>query len=237
MPPPGFLIRLPTTRSHLTGFLLLGKLAIAVIHEDDDIGVGGAGGICHLLDGIQVKCIALQIAAAALDMADLGPGSLLRDEVIVRGKIGLEGSFVVLDAVIHQGTGTFALAVQTNNAFQRVIGTAGSGQQGITGPQQAEEGHCQRMGTALELAAHQRILCTHHLGEDLLQFGAAGIPQAIACGAQHIGRGHLSIRESFQHLELVIVADLLHLLEVGLAELEGLFIQCQNLGFIIEKVV
>jgi len=93
------------------------------------------------------------------------------------------------------------------------------------------------MGTALELAAHQCIFGAHHLGKDLLELGAAGVPQAVAGGTQHIGGGHLGVRKGFQHLELVVVADVLHLLEVGLAELEGFFIQRQNFGFIIEKVI
>ena len=93
------------------------------------------------------------------------------------------------------------------------------------------------MGAALELAAHQCIFGAHHLGKDLLELGAAAVPQAVAGGTQHIGGGHLGVRKCFQHLELVVVADVLHLLEVGLAELEGFFIQRQNFGFIIEKVI
>ena len=93
------------------------------------------------------------------------------------------------------------------------------------------------MGAALELTANKGILRAHHLGKDLLELGAAGVPQAVAGGTQHIGGGHLGVRKCFQHLELVVVADVLHLLEVGLAELEGFFIQCQNFGFIIEKVI
>ena len=46
------------------------------------------------------------------DMAHLGPGGLLCNQVVVRGEVSLEGSFVVLDAVVHQGTGALALAVQ-----------------------------------------------------------------------------------------------------------------------------
>ena len=79
------------------------------------------------------------------------------------------------------------------------------------------------------------ILCAHHLGKDLLQLCAAGIPQAVAGGAQHIGRGHLGIRKGFQHFELVKIADLLHMAEVGLAQLHSLFVQRQNFGFVIEK--
>ena len=92
------------------------------------------------------------------------------------------------------------------------------------------------MGTALELTAHQRILCAHDLCKDLLQLGAAGIPQAVAGGAQHIGGGHLGVRKGFQHLELVEVADLLHVPEIGLAECHGLFVQSQDFGFEIKKM-
>ena len=92
------------------------------------------------------------------------------------------------------------------------------------------------MGAALELAAHEGILCAHHLGKDLLQLCAACIPQAVASGAQHIGGGHLGIRKGFQHLELVVVADLFHVPEVGLAELHGFFIEGQHFGFEIKKM-
>ena len=221
----------------LAGFFLLGELAVAVVHKDDDVGVGGAGGVGHLADGVEVEGVALQVAAAALDVADLRARGFLGDELIVRGKVGLQRGLVVLDAVIHQGSGAFALAIQTDDPFQRVIRTARGGQQGIACPQQTKEGHGQRVGAALELTAHQCIFGAHHLGKDLLELGAAGVPQAVAGGTQHIGGGHLGVRKGFQHLELVVVADVLHLLEVGLAELEGFFIQRQNFGFIIEKVI
>jgi len=161
----------------------------------------------------------------------------LGDQVIIRGEVGFQRSFIVPDAVIHQGAGAPALAVQTDHTFQRIVGTAGGSQQGVPCPQQAEQRHSQRVGAALELAAHEGILCAHHLGKNLLQLCAAGIPQAVAGGAQHIGGGHLGIRKGFQHFELVKIADLLHMAEVGLAQLHSLFVQRQNFGFVIEKVV
>ena len=221
----------------LTGFLRLGELAVAVIHEDDDLRVGGAGGIGDLPDGVEVKGIPLQIAAAALDVADLGPRCLLGDQVIIRGEVGLEGGFVVLVAVVHQGAGALALAVQPDDAFQRIVGAAGGSQQGVSCPQQTEQRHGQRMRAALELAADEGILRPHHLGKDLLQLGAAGIPQAVAGGAQHIGGGHLGIGKGLEHFQLVEIPDLLHLAEIGLAQLHGLFVQRQHLGLIIKKVV
>ena len=223
--------------AHLTGFLRLGELAVAVIHKNNDVRVCGAGGIRNFSDRFQIKGIALQIAAAALDVAHLCTGGLLGDQVIIRGEVGFQRSFIVPDAVIHQGAGALALAVQTDHAFQRIVGTAGGSQQGVPCPQQAEQRHSQRVGAALELAAHEGILCAHHLGKDLLQLCAAGIPQAVAGGAQHIGGGHLGIRKGFQHFELVKIADLLHMAEVGLAQLHSLFVQRQNFGFVIEKVV
>ena len=42
---------------------------------------------------------------------------------------------------------------------------------GIPCPQQTEQCHRQRVGAALELAAHQRILCAHDLRKYLLQLG------------------------------------------------------------------
>ena len=140
-----------------------------------------------------------------------------------------------MDAVVHQGTGALALAVQTDDALQRIVGAAGGGQQGVPCPQQAEQGHRQRMGAALELAAHQCILCAHHLGKDLFQLCAAGVPQAVAGGAQHIGGGHLGVGKGLEHLELVEIADFLHMAEIGLAQLHGLFVQCQHFGFVIKK--
>ena len=220
----------------LAGFFRLGELAIAVVHKDDDLRVGGAGGVGDLPDGGQIERIPLQIAPAALDVADLGPRCLLGDEVIIRGEIRLQRGFVVLHAVIHQSAGALALAVQTDDAFQRIVGAAGGSQQGVPCPQQAEQGHGQRMGAALELAADEGILGPHHFCKDLLQLGAAGIPQAVTGGAQHIGGGHLGVRKGFQHLELVEVADLLHVSEIGLAEFHGLFIQSQGFGFEIKKM-
>ena len=170
-------------------------------------------------------------------MAHLRARGLLGDQLIVRGEVILQRRFVVPNAVVHQGAGALALTVQTDDAFQRVVGTARGGQQGIARPQQAEEGHRQRVGAALELAAHQRILRAHHLGKDLLELGAAAVPQAVAGGAQHIGGGHLGVRKGFQHLELVVIADVLHLLEVGLAKRKGLFVQRQNFGLVIEKLI
>ena len=170
-------------------------------------------------------------------MADLCPRGLLSDQRVIRGEIGLEGGFVVPDAVVHQGAGALALAVQTDHTLQRIVGAAGSSQQGIPCPQQAEQGHRQRMGAALELAAHKGILRAHHLGKDLLELGAAGIPQAIAGGAQHIGGGHLGIGKGLEHFQLVVVPDLLHVVEIGLAELHGFFVQRQDFGFVIKKVV
>ena len=223
--------------THLAGLLRLGELAVAVVHKDDDIRVGGTGGVGNLFDGVQIKGVALQVAAAALDMAHLGPGGLLCNQVVVRGEVSLEGSFVVFDAVVHQGTGALALAVQTDDALQRIVGAAGGGQQGVPCPQQAEQGHRQRMGAALELAAHQCILCAHHLGKDLFQLCAAGVPQAVAGGAQHIGGGHLGVRKGFQHFELVEIPDLLHVAEIRLAELHGLLVKGEDLGLEIKKVV
>ena len=75
------------------------------------------------------------------------------------------------------------------------------------------------------------------LGEDLLELGAAGIPQAIAGGAQHIGGGHLGIGKGLEHFQLVVVPDLLHVVEIGLAEFHGFFVQRQDFGFVIKKVV
>ena len=167
----------------------------------------------------------------------LSPRGFLGNQLIIRGKIGLEGSFVVLYAVVHQGAGALALAIQTNDTLQRIVGTAGGGQQGIPCPQQTKQGHGQSMGAALELAAHKGVFRAHHLGKDLLEFGAAGIPQAIARGAKHIGRRHLGITKSLEHLELVEIPDLLHVAEIGLAELHGLFVQGEHLGFIIKEMV
>ena len=102
----------------LAGFFLLGELAVAVVHKDDDVGVSSAGGVGHLADGVEVEGVALQVAAAALDVADLRARGFLGDELIVRGKVGLQRGLVVLDAVIHQGSGAFALAIQTDDPFQ-----------------------------------------------------------------------------------------------------------------------
>ena len=170
-------------------------------------------------------------------MAHLCAGGFLGDQVIIRGEVGLEGGFVIVYAVVHQGSGTLALAVQTDDALQRIVGAAGGGQQGVPCPQQTEQCHRQRVGAALELAAHQRVLCAHDLRKDLLQLGTAGIPQTVTGGAQHIGGGHLGIGKSLEHLQLVEIPDFLHLAEVGLAQLHGLFVQCQHLGLIIKKVV
>ena len=170
-------------------------------------------------------------------MAHLCAGGFLGDQVIIRGEVGLEGGFVIVYAVVHQGAGTLTLAVQTDDALQRIVRAAGCGQQGVPCPQQTEQCHRQRVGATLELAAHQRILCAHNLCKDLLQLGAAGIPQAVAGGAQHIGGGHLGIRKGLEHFQLVEIPDLLHLAEVGLAQLHGLFVQRQNLGLVIKKVV
>lgn len=168
-------------------------------------------------------------------MAHLCAGGFFGDQVVVRGEVGLEGGFVVVYAVVHQGAGALALAVQTDDALQRIVGTPGSGQQGVPCAKQTKQCHRQRVGTTLELAAHQRILCAHDLRKDLLQFSAAGIPQAVAGGAQHIGGGHLGIRKGLEHLQLVEIPDLLHLAEVGLAQRHGLFVQRQHLGLIIKK--
>ena len=170
-------------------------------------------------------------------MAHLCAGSFLGDQVVVRGEVGLEGGFVIVYTVVHQGAGALSLAVQTDDALQRIVGAAGCGQQGIPCPQQAEQRHRQRVGATLELAAHQRILCAHDLCKDLLQLGTAGIPQAVAGGAQHIGGGHLGIGKGLEHFQLVEIPDLLHLAEVGLAQLHGLFVQRQHLGLVIKKVV
>ena len=170
-------------------------------------------------------------------MAHLCAGGFLGDQVIIRGEVGLEGGFVIVYAVVHQGAGTLAFAVQTDDTLQRIVRAAGCGQQGVPCPQQTEQRHRQRVGAALELAAHQCILCAHDLRKDLLQLGAAGIPQAVARGAQHIGGGHLGIGKGLEHLQLVEIPDLLHLVEVGLAQLHSLFVQRQNLGLVIKEVV
>ena len=170
-------------------------------------------------------------------MAHLCAGGFFGDQVVIRGEVGLEGGFIIVYAVVHQSAGAPALAVQTNDALQRIVGAAGGGQQGVPCPQQTEQRHRQRVGAALELAAHQCILCAHDLRKNLLQLGAAGIPQAVAGGAQHIGGGHLGIGKGLEHLQLVEIPDFLHLAEVGLAQLHGLFVQRQHLGLIIKKVV
>ena len=56
------------------------------------------------------------------------------DQVVIRGEVGLEGGFVIVYAVVHQGTGALALTVQTDDALQRIVGAAGGGQQGIVPP-------------------------------------------------------------------------------------------------------
>ena len=170
-------------------------------------------------------------------MADLGSRSLAGDQRIVRGHIRQQRCLIVQDAIIHQSAGALALAIQTNDPLQGIVGTAGGGQQRVTRTQQAEQRHCQGVGAAHELTAHQRILTAHHLRKDLFQLGTARIPQAIPGSTQHICGGHLGIGKGPQHLELVIVPDLLCMAEIGLAQLHGLLVQGQHLGFKIKKLV
>ena len=63
--------------AHLTGHLRLGELAVAIIHKNNDVPHCGAGGIRNSSYRFQIKGIALQIAAAALDVAHLCTGGLL----------------------------------------------------------------------------------------------------------------------------------------------------------------
>ena len=95
---------------------------------------GFAARIGNFADGSQIKCVALQIAAAALDVAYLCTGGFLGDQVVVRSEVCFKGGFVIVYAVVHQGTGALALAVQTNDALQRIVGAAGGGQQGVPCP-------------------------------------------------------------------------------------------------------
>ena len=106
-------------------------------------------------------------------MADFGPGGRRRDGLVVGGEVGLQGRFLVADAVVGQGALARALAPDADDPFQGVVGAAGGGQQGVPRPQQPEQGHRQGVGAAHELAAHQRVLAAHGLGKDGLQLGPA----------------------------------------------------------------
>ena len=163
-------------------------------------------------------------------MAHLCAGGFLGDQIVVRGEVGLEGSFVVVYAVVHQGAGALALAVQTDDALQRIVGAAGGGQQGIAGAQQTKQGDRQGVGAAHELRAHEGSLSTHAAGEDLLQLITAVVPDAVAAGTPEVPGLDTAIGEGTQHFQLVVVADFLHMAERFTTKFQSFSVQFQHIG-------
>ena len=134
-----------------------------------------------------------------------------RNARIVRGEILFQRYFVILDAVFPKRTAALAGLPDANDPFQRIVGAAGGGQQGVPGAEQSKQRHRQRMGAAHELGTHQRRLGAHAAAEYLLQLVAAVIPDAVAGGAEKVLGGHAAVGEGPQHFQLVIVPDALHM--------------------------
>jgi hypothetical protein len=209
----------------------LGELAIAVIHKDHHIGVGLAGGIGHFLDGIQVKGVALGITAAALDMHHGSGLGVLCNGGIVRRKVRQQGHLIVMDAVFLQRAAALASLANTDHAFQRIIGAAGGGQQGVPCAQQTEQRHCQGVGTTHELRAYQSVLGPHAARKYFLQLIAAIVPHAVTGGAKEMPGFHAAVRKGAQHFQLVIIADLFQVGKLIAAKFQRFAVQFQHLGF------
>ena len=223
-------------RPHRQRFPGLGELAVAVVHEDDCLGVGLAGHLRHLADGFQIKGVALGVATAALDVHHRGGLGLPGDQVVIRHLVGQQRAFVVLHAVFPQRAAALAGLPDADDPLQRVVGAAGGRQQRVAGAQQAEQCHRQRVGAAHELGPHQSGLGAHAAGKHLLQLVAAVIPDAVAAGTPEMPRLHAAVGEGFQHLELVVVPDFLHVGELLLAEFQCLAVQRQHLRLEIVKL-
>ena len=208
----------------------LGELTIAVVHKDDCVGVGLAGDVGYLLNRRQVKGIALGVAAAALDMHHRGGLGLLGNQVVVGGEVRQQRAFVIPDAVLPQGAAALARLADADHALQRVVGAAGRSQQGVPRAQQAEKRDRQGVGAAHELRAHERCLRPHAAGKDLLQLIAAVVPDAVAARPPEVPCLNAAVGKGAQHLELVVVADLLHMGKLLTAEGKGLAVQRQHLG-------
>ena len=214
----------------------LGELAVAVVHKDHSVGVSPAGGVGHLLNRRQAKGVALGVAAAALNVHHCRGLGLLGNQVIVGRKVRQQRALVVVYAELPQRTAALARITDADDAFQRVIGAAGGGQQGIAGAQQAKQRHGQRVCAAHKLWAHEGGLGPHAAGKDLFQLVAAVVPHAITAGPPEMPRLDAAVGEGTQHFQLVVVANLLHMGKLRTAEVKGFAVQRQHFGAQVIKL-
>ena len=152
------------------------------------------------------------------------------NQVVIRLVVRRQGGLVVLHAIIGQRAKALARPVNADDAFQRIVGAAGGGQQGIAGAQQAKQGHGEGVGAAQKMAAAEGILGAHQVGKHPVQLFAARVVVSIAGAAHQLGGAHLIVGKGAQHPPLVFIADRLHLGKLRRTQFQCFFIQLQHLG-------
>ena len=189
-------------RSHGAGLGLLDKLTVAVVHHHEHVGIVSLDLLCKCPDLGNREGLAVEITLGALDEYHLHPraigGELFLDGRQIKATVSGQLDLIVIHAEIAQRA-VSARARDANDLLQGVIGLARDREHHVTGAQDTEKTHGQRVRAADDLLAHQRGLTTHNLGPDEIQLVTAAIIVAVSRRSIEIIGGYAMGAESIHH--------------------------------------
>ena len=126
----------------------------------------------------------------------------------IEGEVRPQIRLTVYDAAVHERS---RLGDQAYDLVQRIIGLSRYSEHLVSGTQIAEERHGQRMSSAYQLRAHQRILSAEYIRIYRLQDIPAHVIISVSRRPDKARLAHMVFLKCRQHLELVVFADLLYM--------------------------
>ena len=182
------------------------KLAVAVIHQDGGVGVGGLNDLARLPDLGHRQRGPGGVALGALDEHRLHPGVGGRlGHALQVGLVVKEFHLTILDAVVFQGAVT--LVHHSDNSQHGVVGRAHGGHQHVPRLQAAVQSAGNGVGAVDKLDSHQGGFGAEDLGVDFVQLVPAQVVVAVAGGTGKVGIGHPAVLERLQHPLGVLLGD------------------------------
>ena len=184
---------------HLRWLLRLHQFAVAVVDETDAIRLTGMDPLAQPTDLSHRQGWPPAVTTAALDQNQTTGD---RQRCIERGLIHAtprhQGQFVVEDAELRQRS--LPIATQTDHLLQRVVRTARDRKHAITRTKHAEQGRCNRMGSAHELKAHRSRFSTQNAREHPVQHLTALVAVAVTGQRCEVLGADPLVSKGLQHL-------------------------------------
>ena len=191
--------------------LHLHKLAVAVIHKDNTIGIRRLDARADGTDICNAERLTLTVAARTLDECHLRLGRHDTCDTVQIHVPLMHGQFIVGDTELLQRSAAFMCP--PDHRLHRIVGCARDGDEAVAGTENPEQYRRESVRPRDELRPHESTLRTKDTRIELIQFLAPEIAVRIARAHVEMRIGDTAFPHRIEHLLRVLFRDCIHALK------------------------